>query len=160
MLSATVLIGAFNLYHSLGIFSRRQTDKETICIKCQILFSGKNKKNVSKCCLLKILPRVLSVKGQYSVNDNQCASAGPDRHAHLCNLISAFTANLMNNWYYITDTVAALIRLQADLAFTVFTWHKGPSQSVAHHVDNSVEAQCSIIREHNECRILLNCFWN
>ena len=31
-------------------------------MKCQILFSGKNKKNISKCCLLKILPRVLSVK--------------------------------------------------------------------------------------------------
>ena len=85
-----------NLYHSLGIFSRRQIDiflifprkqdstfhancllrwqfawnvksrflgkyKETICMKCQILFSEKNKKNISKCCLLKILPRVLSV---------------------------------------------------------------------------------------------------
>ena len=32
-------------------------------MKCHILFSGKNKKNVSKCRLLKILPRVLSVKG-------------------------------------------------------------------------------------------------
>ena len=32
-------------------------------MKCQILFSGKNKKNISKCRLLKILPRVLSVKG-------------------------------------------------------------------------------------------------
>ena len=30
-------------------------------MKCQILFSGKNKKNISKCCLLKILPGVLSV---------------------------------------------------------------------------------------------------
>ena len=30
-------------------------------MKCQILFSGKNKKNISKCRLLKILPRVLSV---------------------------------------------------------------------------------------------------
>ena len=30
-------------------------------MKCQILFSGKNKKNISK-CLLKILPGVLSVK--------------------------------------------------------------------------------------------------
>ena len=29
---------------------------------CHILFSGKNKKNISKCRLLKILPRVLSVK--------------------------------------------------------------------------------------------------
>ena len=33
-----------------------------ICMKCQILFSGKNKKNISKCCLLKILPRVLSIR--------------------------------------------------------------------------------------------------
>ena len=50
--------------------SRRQIDdifvifprkRETICMKCQILFSGKNKKNISKCRLLKILPRVLSV---------------------------------------------------------------------------------------------------
>ena len=30
-------------------------------MKCQILFSEKNKKNISKCRLLKILPRVLSV---------------------------------------------------------------------------------------------------
>ena len=33
-------------------------------MKCQILFSGKNKKNISKCRLLKILPRVLSVNYQ------------------------------------------------------------------------------------------------
>ena len=32
-------------------------------MKCQILFSGKNKKNISKCRLLRILPRVLSVNG-------------------------------------------------------------------------------------------------
>ena len=31
-------------------------------MKCQILFSRKNMKNISKCRLLKILPRVLSVK--------------------------------------------------------------------------------------------------
>ena len=30
-------------------------------MKCQILFSGKNKKNISKCRLLKILPRVLNI---------------------------------------------------------------------------------------------------
>ena len=30
-------------------------------MKCHILFPGKNKKNISKCHLLKILPRVLSV---------------------------------------------------------------------------------------------------
>ena len=31
-------------------------------MKCHILFSGKNNKNISKCHLLKILPRVLSLK--------------------------------------------------------------------------------------------------
>ena len=31
-------------------------------MKCHILFSGKNKKNISKYHLLKILPRVQSVK--------------------------------------------------------------------------------------------------
>ena len=35
---------------------------ETICMKGQSLFSGKNKKNISACRLLKILPRVLSIK--------------------------------------------------------------------------------------------------
>ena len=34
-------------------------------MKCHILFSEKNKKNISKCRLLKILPRVLSVKKEY-----------------------------------------------------------------------------------------------
>ena len=34
-------------------------------MKCHILFSEKNKKNISKCRLLKILPRVLSVKPQW-----------------------------------------------------------------------------------------------
>ena len=36
-------------------------------MKCQILFSGKNKKNISKCRLLKILPRVLSVNLRHRV---------------------------------------------------------------------------------------------
>ena len=31
-------------------------------MKCQILFSGKNEKNISTCLLLKSLPRVLSIK--------------------------------------------------------------------------------------------------
>ena len=35
---------------------------ETICMKCQILFPGKNGKNISIGHLLKILPRVLSIK--------------------------------------------------------------------------------------------------
>ena len=37
-------------------------------MKCQIMFSGKNKENISRCHLLKILRRVLhvSVKGLLS----------------------------------------------------------------------------------------------
>ena len=35
--------------------------KETVCMKCQLLFSGKNKKNISTCHLLKILLNMLSV---------------------------------------------------------------------------------------------------
>ena len=31
-------------------------------MKCHILFAEKNKKNISKCRLLEILPRVLNVK--------------------------------------------------------------------------------------------------
>ena len=61
----------------LGIFSRRQIDDNFLifprkqdmrfhanyllsCMKSHILFSGKNKKNISKYRLLKILPKVLS----------------------------------------------------------------------------------------------------
>ena len=31
-------------------------------MKCQIMFTGNNKKNILICCLLKILPRLLSIK--------------------------------------------------------------------------------------------------
>ena len=45
-------------------------------MKCQILFSRKNKKkNISKCSLLKILPRVLSVKFRYSIFCHFCSKA-------------------------------------------------------------------------------------
>ena len=36
--------------------SCKLTLNETICKKCQSLFSGKKKKNIPKCCLLKFLP--------------------------------------------------------------------------------------------------------
>ena len=71
----------FSLYHSLGIFSRQQigdifshfsqrtgfnitcklSQMETICMKCWVLFSGKNKNNISGCRLLKVLPRMQSI---------------------------------------------------------------------------------------------------
>ena len=83
---------SFNTYHVMGRFSRQQTfdiflifsseigsdtscklsPKETICMKCQILFSRKNKKKISKCCLLKFLPSMQSVKAglKYSLYEN------------------------------------------------------------------------------------------
>ena len=36
----------------------RLSPKETICMNCQILFSGKNKKNISKCCLLNFFSQL------------------------------------------------------------------------------------------------------
>ena len=69
---------SFNIYHSLGYISRQQnryfsyfsqktwldiscklSPLETICTKCHILFCGKNMKNISAFCLLKILPCML-----------------------------------------------------------------------------------------------------
>ena len=37
---------------------------ETICMKCQNLFSLKNKKSISKCCLLRFLSSMLSIKSE------------------------------------------------------------------------------------------------
>ena len=37
-------------------------------MKCHIPFSGKNKKNISKCRLLKFFPRMLGVKKKRSLN--------------------------------------------------------------------------------------------
>ena len=66
--------------HSLGKFNRLQIDilffsqkididiscklcpKETICMKCQSLLSGKKKKNISKHHLLKSLPKMIIIK--------------------------------------------------------------------------------------------------
>ena len=72
----------FDCYHSLSIFSRQQIDdiflifprKQDLTFHANCLlrkqfawnvksfFLGKIKKNISKCRLLKILPRVLSIK--------------------------------------------------------------------------------------------------
>ena len=77
-----------NLYHSLSKFSRRQIDyifliyffqkigfnipcklspKETICMKCQSLFSGENKKNISNCRLLIFFPTRRALRQQHKV---------------------------------------------------------------------------------------------
>ena len=51
-------------------------------MKYQILFSGKNKKNLSKCHLLKILPRMLSVK---QASGKKCMSVAQIGNWHLMN---------------------------------------------------------------------------
>ena len=51
----------FYIIINIIIIPRKQ-ESESHCMKCQNLFSGKNKKNISICRLLKILPIVLSAK--------------------------------------------------------------------------------------------------
>ena len=46
--------------------------KETICMKCQILFSRKNKKNISNCRLLKFSPCMQSVNSFPASGDFCC----------------------------------------------------------------------------------------
>ena len=52
-------------------------------MKCQILFSGTNEKNISKCHLLESLPRVLSVK----ILSGIANSVHPDQTAPRSSLI-------------------------------------------------------------------------
>ena len=55
---------SFGLISSFSYFSQKTGFDISckFCMKCQILFSGKNKKNISLCSLLKILSRVLSFR--------------------------------------------------------------------------------------------------
>ena len=65
-------------------------------MKCQIPFSGKNKKNISKCRLLKILPRVLRVKmSSAAVVTGVCCDQYTDcyRSSHLFNTIFSCTVD-------------------------------------------------------------------
>ena len=55
---------------------------ETICMKCQNLFSGKTKQNILKCCLLGILPRLLSVNHKCSYKYAWSNSVDSDQSAH------------------------------------------------------------------------------
>ena len=66
---------------------------ETICMKCQILFSGKNRKNISKCCLLKFFTQNV-FKCIWASAD----SKGPDQSVHLHSLIRAFAVHKKNHW--------------------------------------------------------------
>ena len=48
------------LWHFIQIVS-----EETICMKCQSQFSNKGKKNILKCCLLRLVPSMLSFKHEH-----------------------------------------------------------------------------------------------
>ena len=63
------LIVLFFFSQKLGFcISCKLSPKETICMKCQILVSGKYKKYISKCRLLKILPSTQSVKDTIKIH--------------------------------------------------------------------------------------------
>ena len=56
-------------------------------MKCQNLFSGENKKNISVCRLLTILPRVLGIKSQFYVYSSL-------RHLRYCGMELYFVSCL------------------------------------------------------------------
>ena len=59
--------GQYFSYSSLEIgfdILCRLSSKETICMKCQSLFSVENKKNISKCCLPKIYSACLVLRSR------------------------------------------------------------------------------------------------
>ena len=58
---SAIMNNVFNQVFKLTIFFLIFS-QETICIKCQSLFSGKIKKNMLECCLLKFLPSMQSVE--------------------------------------------------------------------------------------------------
>ena len=51
-----------SLVYTNSVVWANSVDKEKVCMKFQNLFSGKNKKNISKCHLLKVLPSMPSLK--------------------------------------------------------------------------------------------------
>ena len=73
-------------------------------MKCQNLFSRKNKKNILKCRLLKILPRVLSVR--YSISQQNFLTGNSENkiekkvpfmvviYVHNCNFHGVFSAQV------------------------------------------------------------------
>ena len=71
-------------------------------MKCQNLFSGKNKKNISVCCLLKILPRVLSVKASMSKQHIHCI----DLIAKICRLMRLHRLHLILSYFLLGDILS------------------------------------------------------
>ena len=57
-ISADDILKYFSIFFQKTRFdiSCKLSPMETICMKCQITFSGKNKKSISECRLLKFLP--------------------------------------------------------------------------------------------------------
>ena len=70
MLSINVKLSADNILKYFSYFSQKTgfdiscklSPLETICMKCQILFSGKNKKNINYLSSAELAKRVVKVK--------------------------------------------------------------------------------------------------
>ena len=98
-------LASFNLYHSLDLFGKqidfflflifsektgfgilcKLSPIEQIYLKCQNLFTRKNKKNISK-CLLKFLPTALSVTSTEKPTGPFISTEDPDQSSLLCSL--------------------------------------------------------------------------
>ena len=58
----TIILSQILLLMKMIVLDLRLRTLGPVCMKCQILFPEKTKKNISKGCLLKFLARVLSAK--------------------------------------------------------------------------------------------------
>ena len=72
-------------------------------MQCQILFSGKNKKNISKCRLLKILPRALSVNKSSVYPNEQTHKTDKQTRKYTC-----FELNKMK-MFFLRRTIIGLL---------------------------------------------------
>ena len=86
-------------------------------MQCQILFSGKNKKNISKCRLLKILPRVLSVNRiTNSVNADETAHYEPSHPDLYCLQLSVPVY-----WVERIKVILLIVNLKEKYTFVMMT---------------------------------------
>ena len=59
------LCRAYSVYLTALLLDRlSRLSGSPVCMKCQVLLSGRNKKSISKCCLLNLLPNMLESNTQ------------------------------------------------------------------------------------------------
>ena len=92
---------------------KNMTQIETICTKCQIVFSGKYKKNNLKCCLLKFLASLLRVKKNYCTEWHLHDALFPNNRSsvYLIRLTLSSTKHISYKWNSVRNDAGIFILL-------------------------------------------------